>query len=143
MNLISKAMVRPLDILLIRSSGPLSAVVAWTNDSFYSHAAIALSRKRLLEGSLAGTRIRDISAALNMDALLYCDVYRFNALQDVDGSTLRAHAKRIEQEVSGTYFPRKGLVWVGLVSALRNHLPVGRAARGLSRRAFDRVLPNR
>jgi hypothetical protein len=135
--------LRPLDVMMLRTIGPVSEFTSWTQDSFYGHVAIVLDRKMLLEGSIAGARVLSIEERIKAPVITVIDIYRFRPISKLDGRTLLGHARQLYQKFRDIYFPGKALAWNVLISLIRNYAPIGKSNRARLRPALDRLLPNR
>ncbi len=138
---ISPSDVRPLDVVLIRGTGPVSEYVAFLNDSFYSHVAIMVSKTKLLEASLSGVREFRINQHLKLPTCLFIDIYRFAATEKLSERVLSATGRKLLTANAPKAFPFKRLAWTGFMSALRNYVPLNRGGRARLRGLLDQLLP--
>ncbi|MCD9026934.1 hypothetical protein LDO26_01725 [Luteimonas sp. BDR2-5] len=108
------------DILLMRSAGDFSAVVAWLGESQYSHAAIATGPDTVAEAITAGVLTTRIDELLQLD-IEHIDLYRPCAH---DGTPFDDDDRASIAACAGTYlghpYAKYGLVVLGMWSALRN-----------------------
>lgn len=118
---VAAADIQPGDVLLMRSAGDFSSVVAWLGESQYSHAAIATGPDAVVEAITAGVLTTPVAALLAMDEVPRIDVYRAVAhdgmpFDDADRASIVACA----DGYLGHPYAKYGLVVLGLWSALRN-----------------------
>jgi hypothetical protein len=131
------------DLLLMRSRGELSSLIAWFGDSPYSHAAMVARDGLLVEAASAGVRELPLSQRLGDAAhVLMVDAYRANAsdggpLREPDRAAVMEHARSL----LGTAFAMDDLVTIGILVALRDK-PVSYPPllRWVIHRAIDRAM---
>ena len=110
---LSDIALEPGDVLLLRSQGPLSDLIAWLSGSAYSHAELYIGGGVLVE-ALAGQGVTytKLEERLDTDTVSRIDAYHNNCL--VDGND-RASVVAKAKAMVGQHYALDQLVLVGLL----------------------------
>ena len=141
MDKIDKSSIRPGDVLLHRTRGEISKLVAWAGDSPYSHAAIVYDGDNLREAISKGVVDTPIAERLAMtDKFDFIDVYRRAdapaGLADMAMLAVRA----VADGYSGKSYPLNELWYLGLVCAIRDKVPLDPPVKELLREITDMFI---
>lgn len=135
--------VRPGDILLHMGKSEISKVIAWAGNSQYSHVAIVLDpfsvHALLIETTPSkGVGKSNLQARLKQtDKYDWIDVYRF--VPDLSPAWLNALTTTANKYIDKPYAVNE-VVWLGMICAFRNKVPVKGWERLLVRLAFDLAI---
>lgn len=113
--------LQPGDVLLMRSAGDFSTMVAWCGDSIYSHAAMVGRDGNLVEAATQGVAEASLGDRLKSPKAMLVDAFRplandLSPLTGKDRDAVMAHATSL----LGTGFAMDQLATIGLIVALRN-----------------------
>jgi hypothetical protein len=130
------------DVLLMLGRGELSKVIAWSADSQYSHAAIAVTPDELVEAATSGARTYSIEKRRKeKDHFDYIDAFRPRTVEGAELSEAdREAVRRKARSLLGTPYPLDTLATLGLLVAIRGKIPQRRRARLLIRIALDYLI---
>ena len=132
----------PGDVLLHMGTGELSRLIAWVGDSAYSHAAMVISRKELLEAAASGVRHAGLDERTRMLANFhYIDVFRPLRPTPQDTAALTALIAAGDAYLKRPY-PMTSLLTLGVVCAVRNKTTNDARLREALRMALDLVVRN-
>ena len=132
----------PGDVLLHMGAGELSKLIAWSGDSAYSHAAMVIAGKQLIEAAAAGVRHAGLVDRTHMLANFnFIDVFRPLKPIATDASGFAAVLAAAEVYL-GRPYPMTSLLTLGVVCAVRNKMPGDPQLRQALRMAFDLVINN-
>lgn len=136
--------VRSGDLILMLSTGPVSAMIAWCGDSAYSHAALMADGGDLMEASASGVRRYPLEKRLaDWSEVVYLDAFRSLNRAGMPLSDAERGAVVAAGEVFlGTPYEFGKLLEIGIISAVRQKLPEHPLARFLVREALDHLLEN-
>jgi hypothetical protein len=133
--------VQPGDILLHMGRGEISKLIAWAGDSHYSHAAVIYDAAQIAEAAAVGVRLMPLAGrAVDTTDFTLIDVYR----PTNDGAKLQpaqlAAIDAVAKSYLGVPYPLNELVMLGVVSAIRDKVPVHPFARLIVRIAMDHYI---
>ena len=132
----------PGDVLLHMGTGELSKLIAWVGDSAYSHAAMVISGKELLEAAASGVRHASLDERTRMLANFhYIDVFRPLRPAPQDAAALTALVAAGNHYL-GRPYPMTSLLTLGIVCAVRNKMPGDASLHAALRMALDLVVRN-
>ncbi len=140
----SSIQVQSGDVILMLSTGPVSALIAWAGDSIYSHSALMADNGDLLEASASGVRRYPLAKRLlDKDNVVFLDAFRSldhqaNALDQDQRAAIMASAEKY----IGVPYEFGKLFDIGILCAVRQKIPAHPLARFLMREALDHVLAN-
>lgn len=132
------------DLILMLSTGPVSALIAWCGDSIYSHSALMADNGELLEASASGVRSYPLAKRLaDKENVVFVDGFRsldINAkpLSDLQRAAVVASAEKF----IGIPYEFGKLLDIGIICAVRQKIPKQPLARFLVREALDHALEN-
>ncbi|MFC3552181.1 hypothetical protein ACFOLC_14345 [Lysobacter cavernae] len=133
----------PGDILLMRSQGQLSSLIAWFGDSIYSHAGMVGNDGTVLDATTHGVQKNPLSARFDNDQVLFIDAcrplrYDLLPLTNEDRQLVVEHGEGLV----GTPYAMDDLFMVGVLVAVRDKsLPVDDVRlRWLLHEALDHVI---
>jgi len=132
------------DVILMLSTGPVSALIAWCGDSIYSHSALMADNGDLIEASAGGVRRYPLAKRLEDRAnVVFVDGYRS---LDAGGEPLNALQRSAivtaGEKFIGIPYEFGKLLDIGIICAVRQKLPAHPMARFLVREALDHALEN-
>ncbi len=132
------------DLILMLSTGPVSAMIAWCGDSIYSHAALMADNGDMLEASASGVRRYPLAKRLADRAeVVYLDAFRsLDKSGEPLGDAERAAVVAAGETFLGTPYEFDRLLEIGVISAVRQKIPKHPLARLLVREALDHLLEN-
>lgn len=136
--------IRSGDLILMLSTGPVSAMIAWCGDSAYSHAALMADNGDMMEASASGVRRYPLAKRLaDSSEVVYLDAFRSVNKAGLPLSDAERAAVVAAGEVFlGTPYEFGKLLEIGIISAVRQKLPEHPLARYLVREALDHLLEN-
>ena len=136
--------IRSGDLILMLSTGPVSAMIAWCGDSAYSHAALMADNGDMMEASASGVRRYPLAKRLaDSSEVVYLDAFRSVNKAGLPLSDAERAAVVAAGEVFlGTPYEFGKLLEIGIISAVRQKLPEHPLARYLVREALDHLLQN-
>lgn len=136
--------IRSGDLILMLSTGPVSAMIAWCGDSAYSHAALMADNGDLMEASASGVRRYPLAKRLaDRSEVVYLDGFRsLNKAGLPLSDAERAAVVAAGEVFLGTPYEFGKLLEIGIISAVRQKLPEHPLARFLVREALDHLLEN-
>ncbi|MGO4262264.1 hypothetical protein [Lysobacter sp. TAB13] len=134
---IQAAQLRTGDVLLMRARGSLAALIAWFNESSYSHVALLGRAGYLIEVGVGGVIELSLSQRLTDPALVAVDARRPLGAsadpQDNDRIAVLAHALSLRRPT----FSGDALAALGRAAALRDrNLPPSPQLRAVLREAL-------
>lgn len=134
--------VRAGDVLLMRSAGDFSTLVAWLGESAYSHAALAVGDGRLVEAITGGVSETVLGELIDDGGIERIDAYRPSAYDGspfsvADEAAIAARARHY----LGKPFATSRLFMLGVFAAMRDKSEIrSRLLRRLLNRVFDRIF---
>ncbi len=136
--------IRSGDLILMLSTGPVSAMIAWCGDSAYSHAALMADNGDMMEASASCVRRYPLAKRLaDSSEVVYLDAFRSVNKAGLPLSDAERAAVVAAGEVFlGTPYEFGKLLEIGIISAVRQKLPEHPLARYLVREALDHLLEN-
>lgn len=115
----------PGDVLLMRSAGEFSELVAWLGETEYSHSGLYAGDGIVIEAITKGVESTPLSALIADDSVLCIDAFRGTAH---DGSVMSAEDRSSVIACARGYldtdFAKSRLVLLGAISAVRKKLPL-------------------
>ena len=146
--------LRPGDVLLMLGDSDFSRLIAWTNDSDYSHAALVVDDQWLIEASGDGVRKFRLQDRLkDTTRYHYIDVFRWGQTDTYGSEHTKVFDKQLTEDGAnkvvahaekhlGQKFPldRHFLIRLAVVMAVRGKFPQSPEARLLMRVALDQLV---
>lgn len=132
------------DVILMLSTGPVSALIAWAGDSIYSHSALMADNGDIIEASAGGVRRYPLAKRIADKAnVVFIDGFR---TLDRSGTALnetqRAAVITSGEKFIGIPYEFGKLLEIGIICAVRQKIPAHPLARFLVREALDHALEN-
>lgn len=132
------------DVILMLSTGPVSALIAWAGDSIYSHSALMADNGDLLEASAGGIRRYPLAKRLADKAnVVFLDGFRS---LDQNNQPLTSAARDAVVASGETFigipYEFGKLFEIGVLCAVRQKIPTHPLARFLVREALDHMIAN-
>jgi hypothetical protein len=139
---INPADLLPGDVLLMLGRSEISKLIAWCDDSLYSHVGLVLDADTLIEAATSGVRLASVRERIAArERFRYIDAYR---PRDRGGRELSEHQlaalRRRAAHYEGKPYAKDALLELGVVVAVRGKLPQHPLARWLVRVALDHVV---
>jgi hypothetical protein len=135
--------LRPGDILLHRTRGEISKLVAWAGNSPYSHAAIVYDDENLAEAMSAGVRKFRLADRLGDEMRKefdFIDAYRGTGRPDGLAGPAMDAVRAVADKYMGRPYPLHELWYLGLVCAIRDKIPLSNEVKEFLRVVTDAFI---
>jgi len=140
----SEVQMQSGDLILMLSTGPVSALIAWCGDSIYSHSALMADNGDLLEAAASGIRRYPLAERLaDKDNVVFVDGFRsLDANGDPLSEAQRSAIVTSAEKFIGIPYEFGKLLDIGIICAVRQKIPEHPLARFLLREALDHAIQN-
>jgi hypothetical protein len=134
--------LRAGDVLLSLGFGPVSQLIAWFGDSIYSHVALVVDDKQLIEAATSGVRYVALAERIrDVAQMQFIDVYRPSDNAGHKPTKVMLDAMRERAAFyNQTPYATDNLVQLGVASAVRNKMPDRPGIRLVIRMILNKIL---